>query len=45
MVWHRNRLDITTDVNSIMKVKEYRFHFPRQILLHDGELVIYMEKQ
>jgi hypothetical protein len=25
-IWHRNLLDITTDVNSIMKVKEYRFH-------------------
>jgi hypothetical protein len=26
IIWHRNLLDITTDVNSIMKVKEYRFH-------------------
>jgi hypothetical protein len=25
-IWHRNLLDITTDVNSIMKVKKYRFH-------------------
>jgi hypothetical protein len=27
-IWHRNLLDITTDVHSIMKVKEYRFHVP-----------------
>jgi hypothetical protein len=27
-IWHRNLLDITTDVNSIMKVKECRFHMP-----------------
>jgi hypothetical protein len=27
-IWHRNLLDITTDVNSITKVKESRFHVP-----------------
>jgi hypothetical protein len=34
-IWHRNLLvDITTDVNSIMKVKEYRFHMP--IIIFSG---------
>jgi hypothetical protein len=28
IIWHWNLLDMTTDVNSIMKVKEYRFHIP-----------------
>jgi hypothetical protein len=28
IIWHRNLLDMTSDVNSIMKVKEYRFHIP-----------------
>jgi hypothetical protein len=27
-IWHRNLSDITTNDNSIMKVKEYRFHIP-----------------
>jgi hypothetical protein len=27
-IYHRNLSDITTDVNSIMKVKEYRFYIP-----------------
>jgi hypothetical protein len=35
-IWHRNLLNITTDVNSIMKVKEYRFHIP--IYHNFGEL-------
>jgi hypothetical protein len=27
-MWNRSLLDITTDVNSIMMVKEYGFHIP-----------------
>jgi hypothetical protein len=27
-IWHRNLVDITTDVHLIIKVKDYRFHVP-----------------